>query len=221
MKINYKKIIYTLFLLIGIFLAIINRESFNNDNITNLLEGYGFYAPLIFILIYALATILFLPGLILTILAGILFGPLFGTIYSIIGATIGATLAFINARYLFYEKIEKMIEGGKLEYIKKSVEEEGWRFVAFTRLVPLFPFNLLNYSFGLTKIKLSEFIWSSFLFMLPGTLAYVYFGHAGSEIATGGDNLIQTILILLAIFTIIAYLPRYIKKIRKINTREE
>tara|TARA_B100000902_G_C27189049_1_gene852918 strand:- start:414 stop:1079 length:666 start_codon:yes stop_codon:yes gene_type:complete len=218
MKIDYKKTTITLVLLIGIILAIINRESFNDDNLTNFLDNYGFFAPLIFILIYAFATILFLPGLILTILSGILFGPVFGTIYSIIGATIGATLAFINARYLLYEKIEKMIEGGKLEYIKKSVEEEGWRFVAFTRLVPLFPFNLLNYSFGLTKIKLSEYIWSSFLFMLPGTFAYVYLGHTSSEIVTGGDNLIQTILIFIAIFTTITYLPRYIKKIRKINT---
>ncbi len=216
-KKNYKKFFFTVLLILGIILAVIYRESFNNANITNLLDRFGFLAPLIFIFVYALATILFLPGLILTILSGILFGPLLGTIYSITGATIGATLAFINARYLLYEKIEKMIEGGKLEYIKRSVEEEGWRFVAFTRLVPLFPFNLLNYSFGLTKIKLSEYIWSSFLFMLPGTFAYVYFGHTGSEVITGGDNLIQTILIFIAIFTTITYLPIYIKKIRKID----
>ena len=216
-KKNYKKFFFTVLLILGIILAVIYRESFNNANITNLLDRFGFLAPLIFIFVYALATILFLPGLILTILSGILFGPLLGTIYSITGATIGATLAFINARYLLYEKIDKMIEGGKLEYIKRSVEEEGWRFVAFTRLVPLFPFNLLNYSFGLTKIKLSEYIWSSFLFMLPGTFAYVYFGHTGSEVITGGDNLIQTILIFIAIFTTITYLPIYIKKIRKID----
>ncbi len=218
MKLNYKKIFFTLFLLFGIIIAIINRESFNDENITNLLDNYGFFAPLIFILIYSIATILFLPGLILTILSGILFGPIWGTIYSIIGATIGATLAFINARYLFYEKIENMIEGGKLEYLKISVEEEGWRFVAFTRLVPLFPFNLLNYSFGLTKIKLSEYIWSSFLFMLPGTFAYVYLGHTSNEIINGGENLIRTILFLIAIFSTITYLPRYIKKIKKINS---
>ena len=221
MELNYKKMIFTLFLFIGIIFAIINRESFNDDNITNFLENYGFFAPLIFILIYSIATVLFLPGLILTILSGALFGPFLGTVYAISGATIGATLAFLNARYLLYGKIEKMIEGGKLEYIKKSVEEEGWRFVAFTRLVPLFPFNLLNYSFGLTKIKLSEYIWSSFLFMLPGTFAYVYLGHTSSEIVTGGENLIQTILIFIAIFTTITYLPRYIKKIRKINKIEE
>ncbi|MEE3134421.1 MAG: TVP38/TMEM64 family protein [Candidatus Thermoplasmatota archaeon] len=217
MELNYKKIIFTLFLLIGIIFAIINRENFDNENIKNLLENYGSFAPFIFIFIYALATVLFLPGLILTILAGALFGPFFGTIYAISGATLGATLAFLNARYISYGKIEKMIEGSKLEFIKKSVEEEGWKFVAFTRLVPLFPFNLLNYSFGLTKIKLSEYIWSSFLFMIPGTLGYVYLGFTGTEIVTGGENIIQTILILIAILVTVMYLPHYIKKVSKMS----
>ena len=217
MELNYKKIIFTLILLIGIIFAIINRESFDNENINNLLENYGSFAPFIFIFIYALATVLFLPGLILTILAGALFGPFFGTIYAISGATLGATLAFLNARYISYGKIEKMIEGSKLEFIKKSVEEEGWKFVAFTRLVPLFPFNLLNYSFGLTKIKLSEYIWSSFLFMIPGTLGYVYLGFTGTEIVTGGENIIQTILILIAILVTVMYLPHYIKKVSKMS----
>ena len=217
MELNYKKIILFLFLLIGIIFAIINRENFNNENLKNLLENYGFYAPFIFIFIYAIATVLFLPGLILTILAGALFGPFFGTVYAISGATLGATLAFLNARYISYGKIEKMIEGSKLEFIKKSVEEEGWKFVAFTRLVPLFPFNLLNYSFGLTKIKLSEYIWSSFLFMIPGTLGYVYLGFAGTEIITGGENIIQTILILIAILVTVMYLPHYIKKVSKMS----
>ena len=217
MELNYKKIIFTLILLIGIIFAIINRESFDNENIKNILEFYGSFAPFIFIFIYALATVLFLPGLILTILAGALFGPFLGTIYAISGATLGATLAFLNARYLSYGKIEKMIEGSKLEFIKKSVEEEGWKFVAFTRLVPLFPFNLLNYSFGLTKIKLSEYIWSSFLFMIPGTLGYVYLGFTGTEIVTGGENIIQTILILIAILVTVMYLPYYIKKVSKMS----
>ena len=143
-ELNYKKIILFLFLLIGIILAIFNRESFNSENIKNYLDIFGNLAPLVFILIYIIATVFFLPGLILTILAGVLFGPFFGTIYSIIGATIGATLAFLSARTIAREKVEKMIEGKKLDYLKKSVEDEGWKFIAYTRLVPLFPFNLLT-----------------------------------------------------------------------------
>ena len=221
MDLNYKKIIFTLFLLIGIIFAIINRELFNNENVTNYLDGFGIVAPLIFILIYMIATILFLPGLILTMLAGVLFGPIFGTIYSIIGATIGATLAFLIARYLAIEKIEKMIEGKKLDYIKRSVEDEGWRFVAYTRLVPLFPFNLLNYSYGITNIKLKDYIWASFIFMLPGTFAYVYLGFAGTEILNNEGNLIRTFLILIAIFATIIYIPYYLKKVSKIANKYE
>ncbi|MAK04909.1 MAG: TVP38/TMEM64 family protein [Euryarchaeota archaeon] len=220
MDLNYKKIIFTLFLLIGIIFAIINRELFNNENVTNYLDGFGIVAPLIFILIYMIATILFLPGLILTMLAGVLFGPIFGTIYSIIGATIGATLAFLIARYLAIEKIEKMIEGKKLDYIKRSVEDEGWRFVAYTRLVPLFPFNLLNYSYGITNIKLKDYIWASFIFMLPGTFAYVYLGFAGTEILNNEGNLIRTVLILIAIFATIIYIPYYLKKVSKIANKK-
>ncbi|MBK00010.1 MAG: TVP38/TMEM64 family protein [Euryarchaeota archaeon] len=221
MELNYKKIIFTLCLLIGIIFAIINREFFNNENITNYLDGFGILAPLIFIFIYIIATIVFLPGLILTMLAGILFGPVFGTIYSIIGATIGATLAFLIARYLAIEKIEKLIEGKKLDYIRKSVENEGWKFVAYTRLVPLFPFNLLNYSYGLTNIKLKDYIWASFIFMLPGTFAYVYLGFTGTEILNNEENLIRTVLILIAIFATIIYIPYYLKKVSKLANEYE
>ena len=221
MELNYKKIIFTLCLLIGIIFAIINREFFNNENITNYLDGFGILAPLIFIFIYIIATIVFLPGLILTMLAGILFGPVFGTIFSIIGATIGATLAFLIARYLAIEKIEKLIEGKKLDYIRKSVENEGWKFVAYTRLVPLFPFNLLNYSYGLTNIKLKDYIWASFIFMLPGTFAYVYLGFTGTEILNNEENLIRTVLILIAIFATIIYIPYYLKKVSKLANEYE
>tara|TARA_B100001758_G_C18401138_1_gene609076 strand:- start:1026 stop:1688 length:663 start_codon:yes stop_codon:yes gene_type:complete len=217
MELNYKKIIFILFLLIGIILAIINREDFNSENIKNYLDSFGNLAPLVFILIYAIATVFFLPGLILTILAGVLFGPLFGTIYSIIGATIGATLAFLSARTIAEEKVEKMIEGKKLDYLKKSVEDEGWKFVAYTRLVPLFPFNLLNYAFGLTKIKLIDYIWSSFIFMLPGTFAYVYLGFTGSEIINNENSLIKTILILISIFITIFYMTTFLRKSNRFN----
>ena len=221
MELNYKKIILFLFLLIGIILAIINRESFNSENITNYLDIFGNLAPLVFILIYIIATVFFLPGLILTILAGVLFGPFFGTIYSIIGATIGATLAFLSARTIAREKVEKMIEGKKLDYLKKSVEDEGWKFIAYTRLVPLFPFNLLNYSYGLTNVKLRDYFCASFIFMLPGTFAYVYLGFAGTEIINNEEGLISTIVILIAIFATIFYIPRYLKKFLKLANKSK
>jgi len=94
-------------------------------------------------------------------------------------------------------------------------QKEGWHFVAFTRLVPLFPFNLLNYAFGLTRIRLGHFIIASYLFMLPGAIAYTYLGYAGREAMAGGEGLIQKGLLALALLAVVAFLPRFIRRLRK------
>ena len=105
----------------------------------------GPVAPLLFILIYALATVLFLPGSVLTLAGGALFGPVLGTLYNLTGATLGATLAFLIARYLAADWVADKT-GGRVKQLINGVEAEGWRFVAFVRLVPLFPFNLISTS---------------------------------------------------------------------------
>lgn len=85
--------------------------------------------------------------------------------------------------------------GGRLKQLKEDIESEGWRFVAFVRLVPLFPFNLLNYALGLTRIKLWHYIIASYICMLPGAIAYTYLGYAGREAIAGSEGLIQKGLI--------------------------
>src|SRR4030065_574344 len=117
-------------------------------------------APLLFMGIYAISTVLFLPGSVLTIAGGVLFGPVWGTFYSLTGATIGATIAFLTARYLASDLILRKT-GGRLRRLINGVEAEGRRFVAFVRLVPLFPFNLLNYALGLTRIRLLHYVVTS------------------------------------------------------------
>jgi len=95
------------------------------------------------------------------------------------------------------------------------VEEEGWRFVAFVRLVPLFPFNLVNYAFGLTRIRLSEYVLASFLCMAPGALAYTYLGYAGREAATGEAGSIHKALLALALLATVTFLPRLLRRLRR------
>jgi rhodanese-related sulfurtransferase len=95
------------------------------------------------------------------------------------------------------------------------VEAEGWRFVAFTRLVPLFPFNLLNYALGLTRIPFVQYLVSTYLFMLPGALAYTYLGYAGREAVAGGQDLIQKGLVALALLAAAAFIPRLVAKLRE------
>jgi rhodanese-related sulfurtransferase len=96
----------------------------------------------------------------------------------------------------------------------QGVEAEGWRFVAFTRLVPLFPFNLLNYGLGLTRIGFLPYLLATLVFMLPGALAYTYLGFAGREAVAGSEGLIQNALIALALLAVVAFLPRLVTRLR-------
>jgi len=168
----------------------------------------------LFMSVFALATILFLPGSILTLAGGALFGPVWGTFYNLTGATLGATLAFLAARYLASDWVSRRA-GGRLKQLIDGVENEGWRFVAFTRLVPLFPFFLLNYALGLTRLRLSHYIISTYVFMLPGAFAYTYLGYAGREALAGGEGMIQKGLLALALLAVVAFLPRFIRLLRK------
>ena len=198
----------------GIVLAVINREHFDAAALQTWVRGAGAAAPIIFMLIYALATVFFLPGSVLTLAGGALFGPVLGTFLNLTGATIGATLAFLVARHLAADWVAAKA-GGKLKNLITGVESEGWRFVAFVRLVPLFPFNLLNYALGLTKIRLSHYVVASYLFMLPGALAYTYLGYVGREAVAGGEGLIQKGVLALALLAVIAFVPRFIIRLRR------
>jgi len=204
----------------GITLGIIYRQHLDPNALQNWIENAGNGAPLLFMLIYILGTVFFLPGSILTLLGGALFGPIIGTLINLTAATIGAIIAFFIARFLGANWVaKKMATGndGRLKQIINGVDNEGWRFVAFARLVPLFPFNLLNYALGLTKISFSQYSIATFICMFPGALAYTYLGYIGKEAATGGEDLIQKALLALALLAIVAFIPRLINKYRKVN----
>jgi rhodanese-related sulfurtransferase len=100
-----------------------------------------------------------------------------------------------------------------------GVESEGWRFVAFVRLMPLFPFNLLNYALGLTRIPLAQFVIASFVFMAPGALAYTYLGYVGREALAGGEGLVQKSLLALALLAAVAFVPRFLRRARAAPAR--
>jgi uncharacterized membrane protein YdjX (TVP38/TMEM64 family)/rhodanese-related sulfurtransferase len=208
------RILLLLGLLAGITLAVVYRDRFDAVALEAWINDAGVLAPIVFMLIYALATVLFLPGSVITLAGGALFGPVLGTFYNLTGATLGAVLAFLISRYLASDWIADKT-GGRVRQLINGVEGEGWRFVAFVRLVPLFPFNLLNYALGLTKIRLLHYLIASYVFMLPGTIAYTYLGYAGREAIGGGEGLIQKILIALALLAVVAFLPRVIGNIRR------
>jgi uncharacterized membrane protein YdjX (TVP38/TMEM64 family)/rhodanese-related sulfurtransferase len=163
--------------------------------------------------LYAVATVLFLPGSVITLAGGVLFGPVWGTLWSLTGATLGAALAFLIARYLGGDWIARRA-GPRLSRLNDGVAAEGWRFIAFVRLVPLFPFNLLNYALGLTRMAFLPYVLASALFMLPGALAFTWLGYAGGEALGGGEGTVRAMLIALALVTSMAFLPRWIRKLR-------
>ena len=177
--------------------AISHRQGLDVAAIEAAVGDMGAWAPLAYISLFALAAVLFVPGSILSLAGGGLFGPVWGTAYALLGATVGATLAFLAARYLASDWVVATA-GGRLKQLAEGVEAEGWRFIAFVRLVALFPFNLVNYALGLTRVRLLDYSLASLVSMAPGAIAYTYLGCAGREAVAGGDALVQKGLMALA-----------------------
>jgi uncharacterized membrane protein YdjX (TVP38/TMEM64 family) len=153
-------------------------------------DGLGALGPIVFIVGYAIATVAFIPGSILTLAAGAIFGLVEGTIFVFVAAVLGSTLAFLIARHAARSAIEKRIEGdARFAAIDRAVGGEGRKIVFLLRLSPVFPFNLLNYGLGLTKVSLGDYLIAS-VGMLPGTLLYVYTGKLVGDVAAiaGGAN---------------------------------
>jgi len=211
---KFIKLVLLLILVIGIAAAVMYRDQLNVAALENWLLEAGPAAPILFMIIYAIGTVFFLPGSLMTLLGGALFGPWWGTFYNLTAATLGAMLSFLAARYLASDWVAQKT-GGKMKQLITGVENEGWRFVAFTRLVPLFPFNLLNYALGLTKISFSQYSIATYVCMLPGAIAYTYLGYAGKEAIAGGEGMIQKILLAIALLAVVSFLPRLIGMLRR------
>jgi len=147
------------------------------------IDNLGFWKPIAFIIIYNVATVLFIPGSILTLSGGLFFGVVWGSVYVFIAATLGASTAFLIGRYLSRGWVLKQIEGNpKFKAIDDAVARDGFKIVLLTRLSPLFPFNLLNYTFGLTKVSWRDYFLGS-LGTIPGIIMYVYLGSLASDLA--------------------------------------
>lgn len=146
-------------------------------------DGLGLVGPLVFVLGYAAAVVLFVPGSILTLAAGAIFGLVEGTLWVFLAAVLGSVAAFLIARHVARGAVERRLEGDRrFEAIDRAIGREGRKIVLLLRLSPVFPFNLLNYSLGLTRVSLLDYAIAS-LGMLPGTVLYVYLGKLGGDVA--------------------------------------
>lgn len=152
--------------------------------LNDLLARLGPWGIGLFAAAYALAAVLFVPGSALTVGAGAIYGLGWGFVAVSAGSTLGAAGAFLVARYLARDRVERWArDNPRFAAIDEAVGREGWKIVLLTRLSPVFPFTLLNYLYGLTRVPFAAYVLASWIGMMPGTVLYVYLGFAGRAVA--------------------------------------
>ena len=185
----------------------------NLSRLTQTIEGYGALGPVIYIAAYVLGVVFFIPGLPMTLLGGLAFGPVRGAAYVWIAATIGAALAFLVARYGLQGVVEGWVaRNARLTRMDEAVARDGWRIVMITRLVPLFPFNLQNYAYGVTRIGFWAYLTTSAVCIIPATVAYTF---AAGALSRGGGDLGRTVGYLAVagvLIVLVSLIPRYLER---------
>jgi uncharacterized membrane protein YdjX (TVP38/TMEM64 family) len=179
------------------------------------LNALGAWGPVVFVLLYIISCVAILPASVLTLGAGAVFGVVRGFIYVSLGATLGATAAFLIGRYFAREWVTRKIEGRPhFSAIEKAVSNEGWRIVFLTRLCPLFPFFLLNYAYGLTRISLLPYVWATWLGIMPGSLLFVYIGSLARSAHRGNSTIdwLKTSFILVTAILAAVYITRVARR---------
>ena len=176
------------------------------------IEAYGPWAPALYVGGYIIAELLFVPALPLTLLGGLVFGPVWGSVYTWVAATLAAALAFLVARHLARDTVERWKAASPgLARIDAAVERHGWRILMLTRLIPLFPFNLQNFAYGLTRIPFWSYVGVTAVCILPGTIAFTL---AGGALSSGGSP--RTIAWTLAaagiLIVLVSLLPRWLSR---------
>lgn len=174
------------------------------------IDNLGAWGPVAFVLFYILATVAALPGSALGVAAGALFGSLVGVVLVSIASVVGASLSFLIARYFARDAVARWLSANeKFGRLDRLTEQHGAIVVAFIRLVPLFPFNLVNYGFGLTRVPFWTYVFWSWLCMLPGTILYVVGADAVIKAVAQGEVPWILILALVGTGVLLAFLARY------------
>ena len=208
-----------LFVLVIISLLVLSRVLGLGEKLAQLrdwIKSTGFLGPAVFIFIYAVATVAAIPGSAMTVIAGSMFGSLLGLIVVSIASTLGASLAFLASRYFARDAVSRWLSNKeKFRRLDNLTEKHGAIIVAITRLVPLFPYTLLNYGFGLTKVHFKTYVFWSWLCMIPGTMMYV----VGADTITKGiaQGKIPWVLVgvFIAVIILITFLVRHARRVLK------
>ena len=210
-----KKFLVIIFLLILLILFkkydVFSMFGFEKmEKLKEYINSFGVISPIIFIGLFIMSTIFFVPGLPITILSGILFGALWGTLYVIIGSSIGVSVSFLIGRYLGRDFIKKTVDKNeRMRKLDNYIKEEGNTILIVSRLIPIFPFNLQNYAYGITDISFKTYFLYSFIFMIPGTFIYTSFGALAYSSMSIEKLILYSSLLLISLCLLIV-IPRRI-----------
>jgi uncharacterized membrane protein YdjX (TVP38/TMEM64 family) len=175
----------------------------------------------LFVLLYITVTALSVPGaIVLTLGGGFLYGTAPATLYVNLGATAGAVLAFLSARYLLGQQLQNKYQV-QLDRFNREMEAEGWRYLLFLRLIPIFPFFLINFLSGLTRVRLRTFAWTTALGIIPGTAVFAYAGRQIGSIDSPADILSPKVVMAFVLLACFALFPALFKRIKAARSRSE
>ncbi|MFP4424693.1 MAG: TVP38/TMEM64 family protein [Candidatus Woesearchaeota archaeon] len=205
------KNILKFFLLVSFILATFAIILFDLDSYMEVVRGYieslGPFAPVGFVLFYAGGAMLFLPGTPFSIASGLLFGKLMGTLYAVIGQVLGATGAFFISRFLGRGFVEDMCKYFDLGYYDELLKRKGLIAVLFMRVIPLFPFNGINFVAGVSKIRYTHFLLATLIGVIPGTFILVYFGASVAVFD------VRSMIISFALFLFLIFLYPILRRV--------
>lgn len=192
-------------------------QYFTKEHIVSLLESLRgqWWGPLVFILIYSVGCVVAFPGSLLTLAGGAVFGMAWGTLYNVLASNVGATLAFFAARYLGRDFVKGFLKGGKLAMLDEQIGKSGFKTIFRLRLIPIVPFNGLNFGAGFSAVRYRDYLAASVIGMLPGTFIYTYFADALLEGIQGASQKAFLNLTIAGILLIlISFLPSIYKKLK-------
>ena len=217
----FKPIAFAAILLALIVIARVFNLGEHLGELRGWILSLGALGPFVYVFIYTAAVVLALPGSVITILAGVLFGSVIGIATVSVGSTLGATLAFLISRHIARDAVaERFSKNEKFHRLDQMTQDHGSIIIAITRLVPLFPFNLLNYGFGLTKVPLRTYVFWSWICMFPGTVLFVVGADAVTKAASEGRMPWALTFIFVFTVVIITLLVKHMRKTLKAKQRK-
>lgn len=203
-----------LLLLVLLFVHFVGISRLTPESIRNIVLSFGWWGPVVYIVMYSIRPLLLFPAIVLTLAGGLAFGPWWGTFYVVVGGVMGASLCFVIARLLGSKKLQKyMGKYSQLQLFENQLEVNGFRTMLIMRLVPIFPYDPVSYLAGLSKIRFQDYVLATTIGMIPGAFAYNVLGYSLLDVFSS-TFLLAIGLLVIVMFTPLVY--HFVKQNRRI-----